>query len=250
MRASLPISNSSKSHSSSQKKTNKLLKKEEISKSSNSPQKIRSRIPNFQTIQNENQKSANLQFGTRLSDFFIGQRIHRRTTEMSPTGFRPKTFHLVQNREKDIKNLKMFRPITSRNERRKIINSHSVIERISKCNSKIELFRIFSGLSVKWKQLIKHYLERCFLIHLHLRQIKDFSELMQQRQNIYDAVDDPLILEDRVRLANNLVKNFCKGFTNFVVIFYKQLKRDDWLSPCESKSTPAPKPPNLGRRGS
>jgi hypothetical protein len=66
-------------------------------------------------------------------------------------------------------------------------------------------------------------MERCFLVHLHLRQIKDFYELMQHRQNIYDALEDPESLEQGVNFANNLVKNFCKGLVNFIVMFFEEL---------------------------
>ena len=133
------------------------------------------------------------------------------------------TAYLVANRHQEIERLKIFRPIMSRNKRRKILRAYSMIKRISKCNSKMELTKIFTSLNSKWKKLIKKYMENCFLIHLHLRQIKDFSELMQHRQNIYDALDDPAILDQRVNFANNLVKNFCKGFVNFVVMFLENL---------------------------
>ena len=134
-----------------------------------------------------------------------------------------KTSYLIKNRQKKIEKLKCYRPIMSRTKRRKIIKVYPMIKRISKCNSKIELIRIFTSLTKKWKKLIKKYMERCFLIHLHLRQIKDFSELMFHRQNIYDALEDPIILESRVNFANNLVKNFCKGLTNYIVMFFDEL---------------------------
>ena len=134
-----------------------------------------------------------------------------------------KTAYLVKNRQEEIEQLKIFRPIMSRNKRRKVIKVYPMIRRISKCNSKTELIKIFSSLTLNWKQLIKKYMERCFLLHLHLRQIKDFSELMHHRQNIYDALEDPVILESRVNFANNLVKNFCKGLTNFIIMFFDEL---------------------------
>lgn len=234
------FSKSSKSDSLCRLKKLALPKNNAESKSSNHSKKRPVSI--FPFIQNENSESAKVQNKIKYESSIYSKAIAKEQGRV-----RRSTLHLIKDRKKNIEILKEFRPITSRNKRRQILKSHSVIERISKCNSKVELVKIFSELTSKWKRLIKNYMERCFLIHLHLRQIKDFSELMQQRQNIYDALDDPFILEDRVRLANNLVKNFCKGLTSFLVIFYQQLTRDGWLSPCGSRAAQTPQRPDSGK---
>ena len=131
--------------------------------------------------------------------------------------------HLITEKEKKLKNLKGLGRIMKRSKRKKIIRQYSVLNQFSKCNSKIGIFNIFNSLNEKWKDLLKMYMQRAFLIHLHVRQIKEFSELMAQRQNIYDAIDCPDILHSRVNFGNNLVKNFCKGFLHFVVIFSEEL---------------------------
>lgn len=150
--------------------------------------------------------------------------------ESSFNPLQKKTKIFIKNKSQQLKQLKMLRRITNRKKRRKILMQYPLMSRFSSCNSKIELVRIFQNLSVKWKRLIKMYMERSFLMHLHIRQIKDFSELMAQRQNIYDSLDEPEILILKVNFGNNLVKNFCKGLTNFVVMFYEDLLEQGFIN--------------------
>ena len=134
-----------------------------------------------------------------------------------------------ENTQQKIKKLKHLRKNIMREEKKKILLKYPLLNRFSKCNSKVGLIRIFHNLSEKWKRLIKMYMERCFITHLHIRQMKDFSELMSQRQNIYEALDYPELLISKINFGNNLVKNFCKGLTNFVVMFLDELIKEGFI---------------------
>ena len=209
------INFSSKSSSSSEQKLFAEHQKKKTKQSNMSKNENKIIIEESQNVKNQDSENIN------------NQNNQTPNAELESTGIKrisTRTAHLIKNRQKNMENLKMFRPNFSRNKRKKILKIYPMLKRIACCNSKTELIKIFTNLSARWKKLVKKYMERCFLIHLHLRQIKNFSELMQQRQNIYDALDDPSILENGVNFANNLVKNFCKGITNFVVMFYDELK--------------------------
>ena len=214
MRPNIKLTSSSNSNSSSSQKYVQSLQAKLKFQSTEKKDKTFKNKNNY--IQNENLESMNIV--GRIENLKISSPKISNKNEKNT-----KTSYLIKNRQKQIKKLKHFRPIMSRNKRRKILKVYPMIKRISKCNSKTELIKIFTSLTKKWKKLIKKYMERCFLIHLHLRQIKDFSELMHHRQNIYNALDDPIILESRVNFANNLVKNFCKGLTNYIVMFFDEL---------------------------
>lgn len=180
--------------SDSQLLTNKIICKEEINQDlSNS----------FKTIE-ENSNSELMQQGLWTNKFIL-------------------------DKKKKLENIKKLRKTMKRSKRKKIIRQYSFLNQISKCNSKIGLFHIFVSLTTDWKRLLKNYMERAFLFHLHIRQIKDFAELMSQRQNIYEAIDFPDILNTRVNFKNNLVKNFCKGFLSFVVIYSEELIENGWM---------------------
>lgn len=110
-----------------------------------------------------------------------------------------------------------------------ILRKHIFLARINKCNTKSQLVHILFDLSLIWKSLLKNYLEKVFLMHLHLRHIKDFSDLMSHRQLLYQAIDTPNILLKRFSLGNNVIKNFCKGFVSFVFMFYEELVKYNFL---------------------
>ena len=111
----------------------------------------------------------------------------------------------------------------NRQKRRMLLEKYPILTRIFNCNSKNELINILFAMPSEWKQFMKLYLEKFFIMHLHLRQIKEFSKLMAHRNYIYEAIRDPEILRGNMSFANNLVKNFCKGLVNFVVLFYDNL---------------------------
>lgn len=140
------------------------------------------------------------------------------------------TLELITDIKDGIKKLRPLRGTIHRKQRTRVLHRYPILKKIANCNSKMQLVKIFSSLSSKWKRLIRSYLERCFLMHLHLRQIKQIGELMRNRQNIYDALEDPEILNNKVNFGNNLVKNFCKGLANFVIRFVHDLIREGMLS--------------------
>lgn len=128
---------------------------------------------------------------------------------------------------------KKNRRITKRKKRKGLIGMYPVLATLSRCNSKIKMLKIFKSLTSPWKRFIRNYMSKCFIYHLHIRQIKNFGELMRQRQNLYDALDDPEILMEKINFSNNLVKNFCKGISNFAVMFYEELLEQGLLPPPE-----------------
>ena len=129
----------------------------------------------------------------------------------------------IKHDQNKILHLKSLKQRINRKKRQELLLEYPLLSRISKCKGKAEMISIFKRLNKKWKFLIKKYMEQCFITHLHIRQIKNFSELMKHRQNIYEALDDPESLNFKVSFGNNLVKNFCKGLSNFIIIFYNDL---------------------------
>lgn len=112
----------------------------------------------------------------------------------------------------------------NRENRKKLLEKYSGLWKVFQCKSKNKFIEILRGLEKYIRRLLKDYLRHHFLFHLHLRQIKDISGLMKNRQMIFEAIDDPEILDSNCTFSNNLIKNFCKGFVNFVLIFYEDLK--------------------------
>ena len=155
------------------------------------------------------------------------------------------TNNLISQRDFGLLELKRFRPITNRDKRRKILRLYPVLEKLFKCSSKNKLVEILICLSEKYKTLIRTYLKRCFILHLHLRQIKEISGLMANRQTIYDIIDTPELLKGNMSFANNLVKNFCKGIVNFVVLFYEDLKKENFLPIPDPARIPFSLEPNI-----
>lgn len=150
--------------------------------------------------------------------------------------------HLLQNREraskvlksfreKTIGKLKKYRPRMNQKKRKVILQLHPWFFRIFNCSSKASLILVLSQLPGPYKDFVKLYLRRFFLMHVHLRQIKNLFQLMSHRQSIYNAVDQPEILRGNMKFKNNMVKNFCKGVVNFVVLFYEELQDMHFLSP-------------------
>jgi hypothetical protein len=135
------------------------------------------------------------------------------------------TMGLVKdNRDKLLEKLKRYRPRMNQKKRKGILQMDPWIYKLFHCRSKSNLITLFLKLPKQYKDFIKIYLEKCFLLHLHLRQIKNLFQLMEHRQSIYTAIDDPHILNGNMKFKNNMVKNFSKGVVNFIVLFYEDLK--------------------------
>ena len=118
---------------------------------------------------------------------------------------------------------------TNREMRKSIIQTCDVIRQFNICNSKLKIYSLFKNLNPKWQNFIKKYLSEWFILHLHVRQIKDFSGLMQQRQNLFEAIDHPEVIMEKITFNNNLIKNFCKGVINFIFMFYDELIKYDLI---------------------
>jgi hypothetical protein len=143
----------------------------------------------------------------------------------------------LSKKEIKFEQLKDLRKIMDRKKRMEILKNNSLLLKLSKCAAKIDFISILESLSEKWKDLFKFYLKKCFLIHTHIRQVKNKNELLLQRQNIYEAIEFPDSLNFKQKLKNNIVKNFCKGFVNFIVMYYEDLILNNFLN--------SPKPRDL-----
>ena len=117
---------------------------------------------------------------------------------------------------------KQFR--TSRKLRLAILRDYPLIGKIYYCNSKSQLVLILETLNRDWRKLLKLYLSRFFVFHAHIRKMKNRLEFMRFRQLFYEMLDSPEALKDYMGISNNIIKNFCKGVVNFIVIFFEQLR--------------------------
>ena len=142
----------------------------------------------------------------------------------------------IDNKDIKLKHIKKLRKIMDRKKRSQILIDYPILLKISNCAAKIDFINILESLSQRWKKLFKFYMTKCFLIHLHIRQVKFTKELLLQRQNIYEAIDFPDSLNFKLSLKNNLIKNFCKGFVNFVILFFEDLINEEFISPPKKKN--------------
>lgn len=129
-----------------------------------------------------------------------------------------------------IKYVKRFKRPTPHSKREKIFKKYNFLNQMNHCNTKFKIVHIFHNLSNKWKSLLENYLERVFLMHLHLRHIKDFSDLMSNRHVLYESIQNPDILLERFTLGNNVIKNFCKGFVSFILMFHDDLVKHNFIT--------------------
>lgn len=147
----------------------------------------------------------------------------------------------MTQRDLGLSEMRRFRPIMNRFKRRLILNKYPPLARLFHCSSKNKFSEILTHLPETFKRLIREYIKRCFILHLHLRQIKEFKGLMARRQIILEVIDQPDLLKGNMNFANNLVKNFCKGVVNFVVLFHEELREEGFL-PSSRKPSQAPLP--------
>lgn len=125
--------------------------------------------------------------------------------------------------------LKIHRRIINRPKRKKLINQYKILKSLWNCTSKVQLMHIFNDISPIWKKFLKFYLSRCFILHLIIRQLKKISELMRHRQNLFDSINEPELLVKKINFSNNLIKNFSKGVSNFIIMFYDELIRENLI---------------------
>ena len=132
-------------------------------------------------------------------------------------------------KEKNFKTLKTYRKIIGREKRKKLLKKYLILRLLWNCTSKIKLMQIFEQINSKWKKFIKFYLGRCLIFHLSIRQLKNVSEIMRHRQNLYDSIENPQLLINQFNFTNNLIKNFCKGISNSVIMFYDDLIKNKMI---------------------
>lgn len=130
-----------------------------------------------------------------------------------------------------IENLKIFRKIVNRKKRQNLLDNNLFLKKITICNSRSLLANYIFETSNEWKILLKKYIKDWLILHLHLRQIKNFKKLMSHRQFLFEAIDDPDILNDGLGLENNMIKNFCKGFVQYIAMFQDELIQEGFLQP-------------------
>lgn len=133
--------------------------------------------------------------------------------------------------------LKSSLPKMNRGLRKLILAKNPDFKRLFHCTSKYQLRNILSGLSMKNKNLLREYMRKCFIFHLHVRPISNISELLKQRRVIYESIGNPDVLCGNKSFANNLIKNFCKGVVNFIVLFYRDLVSRNLLDHVQFESS-------------
>ena len=81
--------------------------------------------------------------------------------------------NLNKLKQKHFNTLKKHRRKITRKKRRKLIGQYPILKLFWNCTSKMKLMRIFNQLNKIWKNFVTFYLERCYIIHLSIRQLKD-----------------------------------------------------------------------------
>lgn len=174
------------------------------------------------TIANENQSENSENSVTHINKNKKSEKkIHGCLQNLNKITIFKNTKNISDNQNKI--DFKHFRKVTNRKKRKSLKRKYPFINLLSKCNSKIKMFHIFKEISSEWKSFLKLYLTNWFILHLHVRQIKNISDLMKHRQNIFNSLDDPELLITKLNFSNNLIKNFFKGISNFFVMFYDEL---------------------------
>ena len=163
-----------------------------------------------------------------------GKRKNRRPCLLSDTSQysvdkAPKKQGTVSPDSNQLNSLKNLFPKVNRKKRRQIFKDHPHIMRLFYCTSKYKLQKILFELPFHIKRLLRNYLSRSFIFHLHMRPINNISKLLLQRQVIYKAILNPEFLSGNKSFANNLVKNFCKGMVNFIVLFFDELVKEGYF---------------------
>lgn len=130
---------------------------------------------------------------------------------------------LFKKRKDEIKKLSHFRKIVNRQSRKSLLEENIHLKQISNCNSRVTLSKIFQRINKKLKNLLEKYVKDWMIFHLHIRQIKQFDQLMRHRQILFESIEDPSLLVDGPVFENNLIKNFCKGFVHFVAMYKDEL---------------------------
>ena len=130
---------------------------------------------------------------------------------------------LFKKRKNEIKKLSHYRKIVNRQSRKNLLEDNIHLKQISNCNSRVTLSKIFQRINKKLKNLLEKYVKDWMIFHLHIRQIKQFDQLMRHRQILFESIEDPSLLVDGPVFENNLIKNFCKGFVHFVAMYKDEL---------------------------
>ena len=126
-------------------------------------------------------------------------------------------------------NFNKFRKITSRRQRQNILKKYSFLRDLFMCKSKSKMHQIFMSIPTEWKEFLTFYFTKCLTKHLLIRQIKDYRILLRYRQTLFEAIENPDLIKDSLPFTSNLVKNFCKGVCNFVVMFYRDLAKNSLI---------------------
>ena len=122
------------------------------------------------------------------------------------------------------KYLRKIKPRMNNKKKREILKKNDILRKLSCIRTKEALINFFIFLNAPWKNFIKDYLKKHFLRHLFIRPLKDPFSLMRQRQFIYDSIDNPENFLSNNQFSTNIIKNFCKGIVNFVIIYSDDLR--------------------------
>ena len=105
-----------------------------------------------------------------------------------------------------------------------VLSNYPIVKQIYYCSSKAQMIGILNKLNTYWKELLKVYLSRFFLLHVHLRRRKNAKDFIKFRQLFFEMIDDSSILERQNHVHNNLIKNLCKGIVNFLLVYFDFLR--------------------------
>ena len=141
----------------------------------------------------------------------------------------------LKTKDRSIKFFRKFKPRMNNKKKKSLLQRCEILKKLSLIRTKDALINFFIFLNKSWKLFMKIYLKNFFLIHLFIRPLKNPFPLMRQRQFIYDSIDNPENFLSNIHFSTNIIKNFCKGVVNFVIIFYEDLERINLLPSLSDK---------------
>jgi hypothetical protein len=120
-------------------------------------------------------------------------------------------------------------PKPDRKMRKRLFRKNKDLKSLYYSHSKWEFREVLLKLPTRYKSFLKMYICKWFVEHLHLRPIKNIPEYLSKRQVLYEVIDEPNLLTRKRSFPNNLVKNFCRGVINFIVVFREDLIANGFL---------------------
>ena len=179
-----------------------------------------------------NNETSTQNFKITLQDInFINESLKKQSLQTTMTSRinsskKIKTNNLLE-KDKLKKILKNNNPFAvCRKHRNKIISKYPIVQKFYYCNSKSTLISILDNLNPSWVCFLKLYMKRFFLFHCQIRKMKNQSDFIKLRQFFYEIIENSEILKNNIKITNNIIKNFCKGIMNFILIYFDSLSEN------------------------